>query len=141
MDDQSKPLPGLIKPPPFILFDQIENVPKVWLVEDYLGAGELSCWYGEPGSGKSILAEDSGLHVAGRFPHWLGREISIHGAVVYFALERANLVMRRAVAFKLKHNVRGLPFAIVSQPYDFRNPKTASLIVQIVAQVEKDTGR
>jgi RecA-family ATPase len=140
MDDQSKPPPGFVKPLPFVLFDQIENVPKVWLVEDYLGAGELSCWYGEPGSGKSVLAEDLGLHVAGRLPRWLDRELSIHGAVVYIALERSNLVKRRAVAFKLKHNVHSLPFAIVSQAYDFRNPKTAALIIQTVAQVQQDTG-
>jgi hypothetical protein len=123
----------------FILFDQIENVPKTWLVEDFLGAGELSCWYGEPGSGKSVLAEDFGLHVAGGFPQWLGREIT-HGAVIYIALERPNLVKRRAVAFKIKHDVHGLPFAIVSEAHDFRSPKTATLILQTVAEVEKATG-
>jgi hypothetical protein len=125
----------------FILFDQIENLPKTWLVEDFLGAREMSCFYGEPGSGKSALAEDFGLHVAGRFPQWLGRDISTHGAVVYIALERLNLVKRRAAAFKIKHNnVQGLPFAIVSAAHDFRDPKTATLILETVAEVEKTTG-
>jgi AAA domain len=126
---------------PFILFDDIENVPKTWLADGFLGAGEMSCWYGEPGSGKSVLAEDFGLHVAGKFREWLGREINTHGAVIYIALERPNLVKRRAVAFKIKHKVHGLPFAIVSEAHDFRSPKTATLILQTVAEVQRMTGQ
>jgi RecA-family ATPase len=125
----------------FVLFDQIENVPKTWLLEDFLGAGEMSCWYGEPGSGKSVLAEDFGLHIAGGFPQWLGREINTHGAVIYIALERRNLVKRRAVAFKIRHGVHGLPFAIVGDAHDFCDPNTAILILETVAEVEKATGK
>jgi hypothetical protein len=126
--------------PRFVLFDQMENIPKAWLVEDFLGVGEMSCWYGEPGSGKSVLAEDFGLHIAGQFPQWLNREINTHGAVIYIALERPNLVKRRALALKIKHKVHGLPFAIVSEVHDFRSPKTATLMLEIVAEVEKATG-
>ena len=97
--------------PPFVLFDQIEVIPKAWLADKFLGLAETSCWYGEPGSGKSVLAEDFGLHVAGGMT-WLGREIK-QGAVLYIALERAPLVKRRALAFKIKHKAKGLPFAII----------------------------
>jgi hypothetical protein len=124
----------------FVLFDQIENVPKIWLVNGILSAGEMSCWYGEPSSGKSVVVEDLGLHIAGRFREWLGREIT-HGAVIYIALERPNLVKRRAIAFKIKHQVHGLPFAIVSEAHDFRSPKTATLMIQTVAEVERTTGQ
>ena len=37
---------------------------KQWLVHHLLAVGELSVFYGEPGSGKSVLAQDIGLHVA-----------------------------------------------------------------------------
>lgn len=38
----------------FTLFRDIEPEPrKDWLVQDFLGAGELSCFYGQPGAGKS----------------------------------------------------------------------------------------
>jgi hypothetical protein len=124
----------------FVLFDQIDNVPKTWVVEGFLGVGEMSCLYGEPGSGKSVLAEDLGLHVAGRFSKWLGREIGTHGAVIYIALERPNLVKRRAIAFKIKHNVHGLPFAIVSGTHDFRQQTTATLLLETIAKVGRETG-
>jgi AAA domain len=125
------------EPPPFVLFDQIELVPKVWLAEKFLGVAETSCWYGEPGSGKSVLAEDFGLHVAAGTP-WLGREVK-QGAVLYIALERAQLVKRRALAFKIKHNARGLPFAVMHGIYDFRDKRTAALILQAVAELERVT--
>ena len=125
----------------FVLFDQIKNLPKIWLVADFLGAGEMSCLYGEPGSGKSVLAEDFGLHVAGKFPKWLDRNLNTHGAVIYIALERPNLVKRRALAFKAKHKAHGLPFAIVSEARDYRDLKTATLILETVAEVERATGQ
>ena len=37
---------------------------KTWLVHHLLAVGELSAFYGEPGSGKSVLAQDIGLHLA-----------------------------------------------------------------------------
>jgi AAA domain len=125
----------------FVLFDNIENVSKTWIVDGFLGVGEMSCLYGEPGSGKSVLAEDLGLHIAGKFREWLGREIGMHGAVIYIALERPNLVKRRAIAFKIKHNVHGLPFAIVSGTHDFRDAMAATSMLDTIEEVEKTTGQ
>ena len=63
---------------------------KVWLVHHLLAIGEISVWYGEPGSGKSVGIEDLGLHVAvGRA--WHGRQVK-QCAVLYVALERAGVV-------------------------------------------------
>ena len=72
----------------FTLYRDIELEPrKLWLVHDYLGAGELSCIFGPPGSGKSVLAGDLAAHVAaGRF--WFGRRVQ-QGGVLYVAIERA----------------------------------------------------
>jgi hypothetical protein len=128
------------KPPlPFVLFDQIAIVPKEWLAEKFLGGAEISCWYGEPGCGKSVGVEDFGLHVAAGMP-WLGRRVK-QGAVLYIALERAALVERRAIAFKIKHDAHGLPFAITKGVHDFRDKKTADIVLQMVAELERVTGQ
>ena len=70
---------------------------KQWLVHHLLAVSELSAFYGEPGSGKSVLAEDIGLHLAAGLP-WFGRAVR-KSAVLYVALERAAVVARRALAF------------------------------------------
>jgi hypothetical protein len=124
---------------PFILFDDIKATSKEWLTQDFLGVGEISCWYGSPGEGKSVLAEDHALHVAAGM-QWLDRKVK-QGAVLYIALERAQLVKRRAVAFRIKHDAHGLPFAILSGVLDFRDQRTAGIILETIADLERATGR
>ena len=52
---------------------------KRWLVKDFIGAGELSCVYGPPGSAKSVLVGDLAAHIAyGK--EWMGRRVT-QGAV------------------------------------------------------------
>lgn len=113
---------------------------KAWVVHHLLGAGETSVWYGEPGSGKSVLAEDLGLHVAaGRT--WHGRKVG-QGAVLYVALERASVVARRAIAFGMEHDLAGavLPFAMLRGPLDFRDPNIATGIVATLNDLAKRHG-
>jgi hypothetical protein len=120
----------------FKLFDDLEATStKEWLVRNFLGAGEASAVYGKPGDGKSVLAEDLGLHIAAGW-RWHGRAVK-QGAVVYVALERRKLVERRAIAFRKKHGPTGLPFAIVGGIHDFRDQRTAARIADIVAEVEQ----
>jgi hypothetical protein len=88
--------------------------------------------------GKSVLAEDLGLHVAAGWP-WHGRPVR-RGAVLYIALERGKLIERRAIALREKHGIRDLPFAIIGGVYDFRDKRTAKLIIEIARQVEMATG-
>ncbi len=124
----------------FILFDEIETASsKDWLVQSFLGAGEASCFYGVPGSGKSVLAQDLGLHISAGLP-WHGRKVK-KGTVVSLALERHDLVKRRAVAFRLKHNLTDLPFAIVGGIYDLRIRKTVDALIEVVHEVEQVTGQ
>ncbi len=124
----------------FVLFRDLEpSSRKEWLASDFLGAGEASAFYGMPGCGKSVLAEDMGLHVAAGWA-WHGRKAK-QGAVVYVALERRRLVERRAIAFRKKHSVTDLPFAIVGGVHDFRDPRTAAWLADVVADVEKATGQ
>jgi hypothetical protein len=123
----------------FLLYRDLGDVSaKLWLVNNLLGAGEASAWYGKPGDGKSVLVQDMGLHIAGNLP-WHGRKVR-KGAVVYVALERRKLVERRAIAFREHHGLTDLPFAIVGGVHDFRDPRTAAWLAEIVAEVEAETG-
>jgi hypothetical protein len=112
---------------------------KTWLVKNLLGAGEASACYGAPGSGKSVLVADMGLHIAAGLP-WHGREV-LQGAVCFIALERRQLVIRRAIAFREKHGIADLPFAVMGGDFDFRNQEqTATAIAGTVRQVADKTG-
>ncbi|MET4513728.1 hypothetical protein ABIB81_003045 [Bradyrhizobium sp. I1.7.5] len=108
---------------------------KRWLVHHLLAAGEVSAAYGEPGSGKSVLAEDIGLHVAAGLP-WHGRKV-LRSAVLYVALERAAVVARRAIAFGREHALIGaaLPFKMIRGPIDFRDAGIAAGIVATIADL------
>jgi hypothetical protein len=126
--------PGAQAALPFVLFDDCgTEARKEWLVERLLGVGEASSFYGEPGSGKSVLAEDLGLHVAAG-KAWHGRAVK-QGAVLYLALERAQLVKRRAVAFRLHTGLVGLPFAIFGGELDFRDIRTADAVAKMFEQL------
>ncbi len=123
----------------FLLFSELEaQSSKEWLVHNLLGHGEASAMYGKPGDGKSVLAEDLGLHVAAGWP-WHGRPVR-RGAVLYVALERRKVVERRAIGIREKHNPPELPFAIIGGVYDFRDKRTAQHIIEIARQVETATG-
>jgi hypothetical protein len=124
---------------PFLLFCELEvQSSKEWIVDNLLGDGEASAMYGKPGDGKSVLAEDLGLHIAAGWP-WHGRPVR-RGAVVYIALERRKLVERRAIAFRERHKVQDLPFAIMGGIYDFRDRRTANRVIDVARQVEMLTG-
>jgi hypothetical protein len=108
---------------------------KRWLVHHLLAIGEVSVLYGEPGSGKSVLAEDIGLHVAAGMD-WHDRTVK-QSAVLYVALERAGVVARRALAFAKEYSLEQarLPFTMVRGPLDFRDPNVARMIVATVADL------
>jgi RecA-family ATPase len=123
----------------FTLFADLDaESTKDWLVNNLLGAGEASCMYGKPGDGKSVLAQDLGLHTAAGWT-WHGRPTK-RGAVMYVALERRKLVERRAIAFRRKYQVNELPFAIVGGPHDFRDPKTPAHLNNLAKEVARETG-
>jgi hypothetical protein len=123
----------------FVLYDDLDVAArKDWLVERLLGAGEASSFYGEPGSGKSVLAEDLGLHIVAGRP-WHGRAVE-QGAVLYLALERVNLVKRRAIAFRLHTGLANLPFAIFGGELDFRLARTADAIARMCEELTAATG-
>lgn len=123
----------------FVLYADLQaSASKSWLVSRMLGMGEVSAVYGSPGCGKGVIVEDMGLHIAAGL-EWHGRPVT-RGAVLYIALERKKLVERRAIAFRIKHQLEDLPFAIAGGVYDFRNPATAAQVSDICREVERQTG-
>jgi AAA domain len=108
-------------------FSAIEAAPvKKWLVKDFLGAGEMSCAYGPPGSAKSLLVGDLAAHIA-RGTDWMGRRI-MQGAVLYVAAERAALVQRRFAAFRLHHGLDDaeIPLVVLSGSFDLCAGRTST---------------
>jgi RecA-family ATPase len=101
----------------YIRFAEIDPTPvKKWLVKDFLGAGEMSCAYGPPGSAKSLLAGDLAAHVAWG-QDWMGRRVS-QGAVLFVAIERSGLVKRRLAGISQHYGIADLPLAVLSGSID-----------------------
>jgi hypothetical protein len=123
--------------PKFLLYRELETASrKEWLVHNLLGAGDASAFYGVPGSGKSVLVEDLALHVAaGR--EWHGRAVN-RGAVLFVALERRKLVERRAIAFRERHQIEDIPFAIIGGMYDLRSAEAVKSIVNACRAIEEE---
>jgi len=116
------------------LFNEIDPAPtKTMLVGGLLGAGEMSCFFGAPGSGKSVLLGDICAHVAANAP-WCGRAVT-GGAVLYIAAERAMLVKRRFAAWRQHHGLEDIPLGIVDGVIDLRTPAAAKDIIDAVQRL------
>jgi hypothetical protein len=113
-NDNAKP-----KKPRFnvVHFDEVNlSVAKEYVVQGVLGAGEFSLFVAKPGTAKSVLVGDIGLHIAAG-KEWHGRKVK-QGLVVFFAAERSSLTERRVAAWRKKHGEAGIPFVIVSGKLD-----------------------
>ena len=125
---------------PVTMFGDIEALPvKTWLVRGLLGKGELSAFYGAPGSGKSVLIGDLAFHVAAGRP-WHGRRVT-QGPVLYVAAERANLVKRRFAALRIAKGERDLPLALLSASLDLRQRDSRDSIIATAEQLQAATGQ
>jgi hypothetical protein len=112
---------------------------KEWLVDNFLGEGELSCFYGPPGSAKSLLVGDLAAHVAWG-QNWFGHRAS-EGGVLFLAVERAGLVFRRFAAFRKHHSVPNLPLLIAPGEIDLRTGRRgADTVISYAKQMEQQTG-
>jgi AAA domain len=123
----------------FLLYREMEATSrKDWLVQGLLGAGDGSAWYGIPGCGKSAIAQDLAMHIAGG-RDWHGRQVK-RGAVLYVALERKQVVQRRAIAYRERHAIADIPFALIGGVFDLRTPQAVAALVDTCKQVEAETG-
>jgi len=126
---------------PFLTFDEAAAgaVAKPWLLKGPLARGETSAWIGAPGSLKSALLTDIAVCVAAN-RSWYERLSKGPAAVIYFALERANLVRRRLAAYRTRHGLESLPIAVVANLVNLMDAATVETVVATIEAVEKRFG-
>jgi hypothetical protein len=126
---------------PFSTFDEASAgaVVKPWLLKGLLARGETSAWIGAPGSLKSALLTDIAVCIAAN-RDWYERRIKQATAVIYFALERADLVRRRLAAYRTRHGLESLPIAVVAKLVNLMDASTVETVVATIEAVEKRLG-
>lgn len=112
---------------------------KDWIMKGVLAFGETSAWIGPPGCLKSALLCELSFAVAAR-QDWHGHKFKQGGAVVFFALERADLVERRLLACGARHDAPVGPIAVVSSMVDLMRDATVSDVVATIRSVEQEAG-
>jgi RecA-family ATPase len=114
----------------------ISKVPKIFLIGELLGCKEISCWYGQPASGKSTCIIDAACHVAAGCDYY-GHKLT-QGAVLYMAAERGQNVMRRIIAWRQKHKIQGFPIAVIDDTCNLRsNDFDAKRIIAAASELAK----
>jgi RecA-family ATPase len=88
--------------------------PKPWLIKNVIALGEGSSWIAPPGKRKSTLLTGISVHLAAGLDWRRYRTKGRHG-VLYFALERADLVERRVAAYGLRDGLKDLPIAVATR--------------------------
>ncbi|MCK1270104.1 MULTISPECIES: AAA family ATPase [unclassified Bradyrhizobium] len=123
----------------------LNQAEKQWIIKNVIAKGETSSWFGPPGAGKSALLAEIAFHVVAK-PDWRGFQVCpVQGyerqAVLYFALERADLTERRMLAHAYREGLpANLPFAISSEPLNLLDPRCVDLVVNTVSKFENAIG-
>jgi hypothetical protein len=122
---------------PFVTFDEmdIERTDKRWLIKNILARCETSAWIGPPGSLKSALLAEAAICV-GAGLDWHGYRNKGAAGVLYFAIERSDLVKRRMRAHKQKLGLIGTPICVVSSTIDLTRPEAAKKVIDTIKDAE-----
>nr|WP_283807534.1 AAA family ATPase [Bradyrhizobium retamae] len=113
---------------------------KRWLIKNVVALGETSAWIAPPGGLKSALLAELSFCVAAQ-RDWHGYKSKNSGGVVYFALERADLVKRRLRAYLVRSSddIGGIaPIAIVPGMVDLMNAATVKDVVALIRAIEEE---
>ncbi len=112
---------------------------KEWIVDNLLGAGEVSGLIGPPTAGKSALALDLAAKISAG-DEWFGRGV-VRGSGLYFAAERWRVTRRRLNAFETYHELGRLNVGIVPDRLDLLNGiDDAERVLSTVKSQEDATG-
>ncbi|MET3968071.1 AAA family ATPase [Bradyrhizobium sp. S3.9.1] len=115
-------------------------VAKDWIIKGVIAKGETSSWVGPPGVAKSALLVDL-MTSAASGVEWRGHRSKGRVGVVYFALERGQLVKRRLVAHAMRsEEPLNLPIAVANQVVDLMRAECVSAIVQAIRTAEAHYG-
>ena len=90
-----------------------------YLVKKWLGAGQMSCVYGQSNVGKSFFVLDMAYHIASD-QEWHGNRVD-GGCVLYLATEGGNAFRNRVFALNKHYQYQNPRLAIRPQPVDLFN--------------------
>jgi hypothetical protein len=126
---------------PFKTFDEMsgEAVKKRWLIKNVFARGESSAWIAPPGAMKSALMAQASICVAAGLD-WHGYRNKETAGVLYFAIERADLVRRRLQAHGLSQGLKGLPIAVVSSTIDLTHPDAFKKVIETIREAKAFLG-
>ncbi len=125
---------------PLTFFDDVENfAARIWLLKDAVAKGETSEWIAAPGMLKSALMTDISVCIASG-TDWRGYRSKGVCGVVYFALERADLVKRRLTAHRRRDELKGLPIAVAGGVIDLMHPANVSLMIDTIRAAQEKFG-
>jgi AAA domain len=118
---------------PFVTFDEMEaDAPaKQWLIKNILARGETSAWIAPPGAMKSALLAEAAICV-GAGLDWHGFRNKGAAGVVYFAIERADLVKRRLRAHRRLLGLKGTPIVVSSSTIDLTHPDAFKKVIDTI---------
>ena len=108
---------------------------KSWILKGIIAKGETTAWVGKPGSLKSALMADLCLAVAGG-KDWRGNRCKATCGVVYFALERVDLVRRRLRA-GWPPAESDPPVAVVPETMNLMDVRTVGKVIAIIKDVNE----
>ena len=122
---------------PFKTFDEMsgETAAKNWLIKGILAKGETSNWIAPPGGLKSALLAQASISVTGGLD-WQGKRNKGAAGVVYFALERADLVEKRIRAHCLRLGLKSLPIAVVAVTFDLIKTDSVKRVITTIQEAE-----
>lgn len=126
---------------PFVTFDEMDADPpaKQWLIKGIFARGETSAWIAPPGAMKSALLAQAAICV-GAGLDWHGYRNKGAAGVVYFAIERADLVKRRLRAHKQLLGLAGTPIGVSSSTIDLTKPDAFKRVIDTIRDAKTILG-
>ena len=104
-----------------------------WLIHGYIEANSLSLLFGDPGSGKSFIAIDWGLHVANGMD-WQGQKTKA-GSVFYICGEGERGIPKRADAWQAYYQGDpDSPFYISTTPAAMIDPENLNAVSEAIQE-------
>lgn len=127
--DRAETMPGYR----LVTFDEMEVDPpaKQWLIKGIFARGETSAWIAPPGAMKSALLAEGAICV-GAGLDWHGYRNKGAAGVVYFAIERSDLVKRRLRAHRQRLGLTGTPICVSSDTIDLTHPEAFKKVIDTI---------